>query len=1169
MPAEKHYTSFLRKINRLRSKEITVLSLTHLLRFLTICGGVLFITLLLESIFWLPAGRRILLSIITGAASLVLLAVYISAPFKAWTGRDRRYGLESLCLNIGKTYPEIRDRLLNSLQLYRELSHNSRLYSPALIEETMNRSGASFSGYDFERSIDYLRLKRHFSGFAVFLIALTGFLFLFPGALGSAFSRVIHPAAYYPPPASFSMDILPGDTEIIRNEPFHLTVSVTGETPESMSVFIKREDTPNFEEYPLERNGELQYTYTREKVKESFNYFIQGREHNGLLFGNSVESDIYHVQVIHRPMVRKLKLHLDYPAYSQLGSRYLEDNIGDITALKGTGVRIELTLNKTAADAEIRFDSGEAIPCNVSGSTAQAVFRIMSSSRYSIHLTDGEGITNDEPIEYRISSIPDADPYIQIVVPGKDTDLTEDKQLPLGMKLSDDFGLSGLRLGYRLIDRDEIEAVLAPENKDKLLSNPSSFTYIDLPLDNKQGVMQDLLLIWDMKNIQIFPEDQVMYFAELFDNDRISGPKMTRSGVYMVRLPSIEELFEQAAEIQEEQEERLTDILEEGKDLQQDLKEIAQDLMQATELDWEEKQKTEEAVRKQEELRRQMEDIKKEIDQLVEKFETNDLLSADVLDKYKELQELLQELSTQEMQEVMQKLQEALENMQDLQQNRRSLEDFRAMQEDYLSRVERTVNILKRLQIEQMVDELVTKSENITETQEMINAQTDSLISQTSEQTQETQEEAGRNQREGSEKLSRQEEDLAQRYDNLKETLEKTLEKMTQQPDISSEKLEELSEKMEYDELSEEMMKMSGELFRQALRQSLNRGEAIARELENIEENLKEAQEELTESQKQEILAEMMNAAESLNRLSKNQEDIRTKSSNLTPNSNQYTEIADEQNNLMSGLNRTIGRLVRLSEKTFFLTPELGGKLGETANSMQTAINNLEARDKNGTQAQQQNSMKTLNEATLMLREAMNNAQQSGSGTGFSEFMQRMEQLSGQQQGVNQGTLDALQGDSRSMEQQSMMERLARQQEMIRRSLEELRQEMQGKGSVEDRLGQMGGDMQEVEKQMHDQNVTDRTLELQRRILSRMLDAQRSVHRRDFSQKRYSETALFYEPVDPGALPENLGESGLILKESLIRALKEGYSKDFEDLIRKYFENLNKLNVIKGKDIKK
>jgi len=1163
---EKYYTTFTVKIRRLRFRALAVLSLTHFMRFAVIFGGIFLVGTLIEHIFRLHVQNRIFLFSILALSAAGLFVYYGISPLRAWLGRDERFSLKTLCLKVGETYPEIKDRMLNAIQLYASLSRNRGIYSPELIDNTMNRAGAAFLRYNFNKSIDYERLKKQLVMFGVLLLVTVGIIGISSGNIGSAVIRVLNPATDFPVPASFSFEISPGNSEIIRNDPFTVTARVNGRTPESVKIFTRHENSAAFEEFPLEMVNPGEYAVTLDKVRDSFYYFIRGRESNGFLSGMNIDSPAYFVRVIYRPMVRKLKMHLEYPDYSQLGSRYLEDNIGDVTALKGTKARIEVSVNKAVNSAELRFDGGAVIPMDISGMRAQASFEITTDARYHIHLEDSEGIDNSEPIKYRIAALPDTHPFIRIIVPGINTDLSEDKQLMVGMKINDDFGLSRLRLGYRLVDRDEAETVLAPENIETMLNDPEAFSFSDIPLENRQGMMQDVMLMWDMKSIQMFPEDQVLYFAEVYDNDRISGPKRSRSQTYTVRLPSIEELFEMAADTQEKEEEQLEETLEESRDLQEKLKDIARELLREEELDWEKKQEAEEAVRKQEEIQKNMEEIRKEIEKLVEKFEENDLLSADVLDKYKELQEMLSELATPEMQEVMKKLRDELENAQNMQQNRQNLENFRSAQEDYLKRIERTLNILKRLQIEQMMDELVTKTEKIRETQEMINAETDSLVGQSREQPGKRQAQQNQERNTGADRLSQQENNLSQRFDNLKETMSKLLEKMFEQPDISSEKLAEISDNTEKKEISEAMLKMSSELFRKALEQSLQTGEQISGDLKELEEELKSARSELNESQKQQILAEMRKAASNLLKLSRDQEDIRAGSANLTANSDKYTEIADKQHNAMSGLSRTIGGLVRLSEKTFFLTPELGKLLGQSATSMQESIRFLEERNKGAALGKQEQSMESLNEAVIALRSAMKNAQQSGSGVGFDQFMQQMEKMSGQQQGINQGTMDLMQqGGSLTMEQQAMMQRLAHDQELLRKSLEELRQEMQGSGSLNDRMQQLGSDMEEVAKQMHDLDVSERTMQMQERILSRMLDAQRSIHKRDFSKKRHAEAATQYRAVDPGILPENLGESAQFLQESLIRALSEGYTKDFEELIRRYFENLNNLDAVRKK----
>jgi len=95
-----------------------------------------------------------------------------------------------------------------------------------------------------------------------------------------------------------------------------------------------------------------------------------------------------------------------------------------------------------------------------------------------------------------------------------------------------------------------------------------------------------------------------------------------------------------------------------------------------------------------------------------------------------------------------------------------------------------------------------------------------------------------------------------------------------------------------------------------------------------------------------------------------------------------------------------------------------------------------------------------------------------------------------------------------------------------------------------------------VVNDLNSQNITRKTIQRQREILSRLLDAQKSVRKREFSKQRQAETAKAYDARDPGVLPGDLGEKNQELRRDLLNLQNEGYKKDFEELIQKYFEEI-------------
>jgi len=188
----------------------------------------------------------------------------------------------------------------------------------------------------------------------------------------------------------------------------------------------------------------------------------------------------------------------------------------------------------------------------------------------------------------------------------------------------------------------------------------------------------------------------------------------------------------------------------------------------------------------------------------------------------------------------------------------------------------------------------------------------------------------------------------------------------------------------------------------------------------------------------------------------------------------------------------------------------------------------------------------------------MNQMQASGSASGYEQFLQRMQEMSGQQQGINSQSMQLALGQLSAAAQQSLMQRLLKQQRQVQKSLQQLMSETRQSG--EQGLGDLGGiakDIDEVIKDFQNKRYQQRTKERQQRILSRMLDSQKSLTQRGFKEDRKAETAneIVYE--GPSGLPVDYGQRRSLAMEALNQSLKAGYSRDYQTMIRRYFNALS------------
>jgi hypothetical protein len=160
--------------------------------------------------------------------------------------------------------------------------------------------------------------------------------------------------------------------------------------------------------------------------------------------------------------------------------------------------------------------------------------------------------------------------------------------------------------------------------------------------------------------------------------------------------------------------------------------------------------------------------------------------------------------------------------------------------------------------------------------------------------------------------------------------------------------------------------------------------------------------------------------------------------------------------------------------------------------------------------------------------------------------------------GINQQTLGLGQQGQMTMEQRAQMARLAAEQAAVQKQLGELMNEFGNRSDILGRLDQLGEEMKKVVDDLARRQVDQRTIDRQQRILSRLLDAQKSVRRRDYSRQRRSRPGQVALRRSPGELPAELEDVDEVLRRDLLQALSEDYPKAYQELIRAYFEALSR-----------
>ncbi len=1124
-----YYNAIEKKLEQFAKKNLFITALTKLQIVATGIIILLFILINAELVFRFSSTVRTTLFFIFVITSVVGFFVLVVLPALKEYFSYRENEHSKAAQSIGRFFPSIKDELLNSLQLFRD--KENFLFSQELAIAAFSSIYKKVEPVNFSSALTFEQPKRQmkyfFTSLLIFIVSLISFQ-----NFQQAAQQFFDYRTEFLPPQKFYFLVSPGNTKITKGADVTVSVSITGNNllkwnaPTTISLFYKDETEAKFKSESLSADSTGKFSFLLSGVRNRTEYYCSAE---------GIESEKFVIEVVDKPVLQAFSLTVTPPAYSKLPVMQMQDN-GNITTLFGSTISLRLQASKFLKSAFLFFDDSTKLKMNTSGVNASVSFSARQEKNYQIMIEDELGNQNTSPVSYSIKLQSDAAPSINILSPNKNIDLGDDQRLPLLLSIADDFGFTKLLLHYRL----SASRYETPQEK---------YQSIEIPV-TKENVEQEIRYIWNLSPLSLATEDVLTYYLEVFDNDNISGPKSAKTNSFTVRLPSLDEILAKTDKKQDQVEHDLKKTLKEAEELKKDLDKINKELKQdKKEITWEEKEKIEQTLNKFEELQNIAEEIKKDFAENKDELQKHNLLSKETLDKFMELQKMFDEFSSDEMKKAMEKLQQKLQSL-DRKQIQQALENMQFDEESFRKGIERTLNLLKRVQIEQKIDQLVKRTDDVSKKQNDLQQKTEQADLE------------NKNQRDDAAKQQEQlSDDIQKMKDELKQ-LEKLMSELKDMPKDEVEKLQQELEDQKNDELSEQA---SDDIQKGEKKKAKQKQMKLSQNMQGMKKKMQKLQQEMEQQNQMEVFAELMKSLNNIISLSKDQEEAKQNSRDNFQSS-QMNKQAVAQDEIKSNLEKVLSQMNQLSQKTFAITPEMGKTLGNAHKQMDNALEGLQNRNQSQTIAGQSEAMSSLNQAAMMMKNMMDQMMQSGGqgGSGMMSMMQQLQQMSGQQMGLNNLTQMLQKGMNGQLtpEQQGQLQRLAQQQEMIKKSLDELNREAKESGQskkIPSNLDETLKQMQEVIADMKSEKLSDEIIQKQERILSRLLDAQRSMNERDFEKERESKSGTAGQRTSPDQLNLAKQKGKDNLKDELNNLYREGYTKDYEELIKRYFEALQKM----------
>ena len=843
------------------------------------------------------------------------------------------------------------------------------------------------------------------------------------------------------------------------------------------------------------------------------------------------ESPKYRIALAGEPLAVSFRIDVTSPAYARLPVQSGAATRGDLAALRGSRAAIEVTFDRDL----------ESLAASIGGGQEQA-WKAITPRRWRGELpvrSDGEyqlvarSATGAGTQKYRISALADAPPLVTVANPLGDQDLPSGQAIPYDVLVEDDLGLSELRLQFR---------------------KEAGAPWRDVPLNRFASEPREARVSarWDAAALALLPGEIGTFRFEVWDNDRIAGRKRTVSSEFKLRFPSLADLYQTLDQRQDNVQKALEKVAEQAKELQKSMDQMQRqqpqrNAPQAPQFERAEEMKR--ALERQQDLAQKLDEAAEQMKRNLDEAAERQAFRQELQDKLKQMSELLKDIRSQEFKDALERMQKAMEKM-DRREMDQTLPQLRQENKDMMKNLERSIELLKQLREEERLEALAKKAEELKAQQDALNREHQRNAKQPDGKNTKSEQNA-QSKEQAAEQLAQKQESAAQKSEQL------------------ASEAKQASEQSESPQTKEALAKASEELQKQAAQQQQQAAQAAQQQQsQQASKSGEKASESLDQA------AKMMSAASASQQSQKQAENVaavrraaqdlvsleRAAQQNMKASGSQQDQ-ADRQTDLSEGVSRVADSLAALAKETPMLSPKAQEALGKAQQGLAQSGKDMSGGNRQRGEMNSKAASAALNEAVAALRESeASMCNKPGSGKPGQQGAKKMGEIGEQQSQLNQRSREMARKMSQQMRMdagdQAEIRRLADEQQRIREQLSEVQRDEEAKKSLLGRLDQTQKEMKEVEEQLRQGATGGELEEKQIKILSRLLDAQRSLNRRDFDPEREAQRAEDMRRPSPAALPSDLLRENDRLRLDLLKAGADRYPAQYRAFIESYLRTL-------------
>jgi hypothetical protein len=369
------------------------------------------------------------------------------------------------------------------------------------------------------------------------------------------------------------------------------------------------------------------------------------------------------------------------------------------------------------------------------------------------------------------------------------------------------------------------------------------------------------------------------------------------------------------------------------------------------------------------------------------------------------------------------------------------------------------------------------------------------------------------------------------------EEFQKTTEKLEELEKLGKEldNNEEMPGEEESKEVQEQQQQSKEQLDQNQPSKSKAPQKKALQQMQQMQQQMEGMQSSMSMEMEMENIESLRQILHGLVKLSFDQEGLMKEFNELAQNDPRFNTLAQLQLKLKDDSKVLEDSLLALGKRDPMMGSFITKEIGELNNHLDKVIESNRERRRPQAASEMQMTMTSINNLALMLDDhfdmMMQMMQNAKMGKGKKGKPKSGQSLGEMQQQLNQ-KIQELKNSGKSGRQLSEeLAEMAAEQERIRRALQEMQEKMKNEGQMPG--GDLPSKMEQTEMDLVNKQITDQLIKRQKEILTRLLEAEKSMREQDMDEERKGETAKDYEKEIPKAFEEYLR-----LKEKEVELLK-------------------------------